>query len=224
MMIDNIEKYKYRGIRASFDKEFKRRYEWVYGYLVIRDHVDLNGEIKYYPTITQQVDYPGYPYGKLKDTFVIEESIAKCSGGKDIDGRWVYPGDLVRFVYGEDESSLSDDVYIFDDIIYTDDDYNVKACTVFPVWYHPFILGCIVTKMHHKVKVVGNIFENEDLAKYAYINLYKKEDEKYRKGFPHDFKITVTYKDEKGKKHTISTVANPSKEDDPVLEYRNFAI
>ena len=77
MNMNNIESYKYRGIRATFDKDFKKRYEWVYGYLVIRDQVDINGEIKYYPTITQQVDYPGYPYGKLKDIFVIENSISK---------------------------------------------------------------------------------------------------------------------------------------------------
>ena len=214
--MNNIESYKYRGIRASFDKNFVKRYEWVYGYLVIRDQVDINREIKYYPTITQQVDYPGHPYGILQDSFVIEDSVSKCSGGKDIDGKWVYPGDLIRFVYGEDEQSLSDEVYVFDKTIYVDDDDTIKVYTAFPVWHHPFISCRICDNMFHKVKVVGNIFEDRyiDLAKDAFVDLYKKEDEKYEEGFPHDFKITVTYKDEKGKKHTISTVANPSKEEE----------
>ena len=223
---NNIESYKYRGIRATFDKDFKRRYEWVYGYLVIRDQVDINGEIKYYPTITQQVDYPGYPYGKLKDTFVIEDSISKCSGGKDIDGKYVYPGDLIRFVYGEDEQSLSDEVYVFDKAICIDDDSTIRAYIAHPVWNHPFIPARTGDNMYHKVKVLGNIFENRYivLARDAFVNLYKKEDDEYQKGLLHDVKITVTYIGEDGKEHTVSTIANPSKEDDPVPEYHNFAI
>ena len=226
MNMNNIESYKYRGIRATFDKDFKKRYEWVYGYLVIRDQVDINGEIKYYPTITQQVDYPGYPYGKLKDIFVIENSISKCSGGKDIDGKWVYPGDLIRFVYGEDEQSLSNEVYVFNNAICIDDNDTITVYTASSVWNNPLIPVYINNSIFHKVKVVGNIFEDEYrvLARDAFVDLYKKEDEEYQKGLLHDVKITVTYTDEKGKKHTISTIANPSKPDDPVPEYHNFAI
>ena len=217
MNMNDIESYKYRGIRATFDKDFKRRYEWVYGYLVIRDQVDIDMEVKYYPTITQQVDYPGYPYGKLKDIFVIEESISKCSGGKDIDGKWVYPGDLIRFVYGEDELSLSNEVYVFDKAICVDDNATIRVYNAFSVWYHPlFMPAHISDNMFHKVKVVGNIFENKDLAGDRYVDLYSRYDEEYQKGFPHDFKITVTYTDEKGKKRTISTVANPSNKEEEI--------
>lgn len=212
--IQDIMKYRYRAIRATFDKDFKERYNWVYGYIVIRQVYDLYGNIQYCPVLVNQKDYPGAPYGKLEDTFIIPQTISKCSGGKDIDGTFVYPGDIVRFVYGEHESLLSSDAYVFKDIIATDKGGTITAFRSIPTWMH-YNTRC-TDEITHKIKIVGNIFENKELARDHFINIYGKEDEEYQKGFPHDFKITVTYTDEKGKKRTISTVANPSNKEEEI--------
>lgn len=213
VIIQDLMKYKYRAIRATFDKDFKERYNWVYGYIVIRHTHDLYGNLQYCPTIVTQKDYPGAPYGKLEDIFVIPQTISKCSGGKDIDGTFVYPGDIVKFVYGENESFLSSDAYVFKDIIATDENGAITAFRSIPTWMH-YDTQSAGSEITHKIKIVGNIFENKELARDHFIDIYGKEDEEYEKGYLHDFKVTVTYKDEKGKKHTISTILNPSNKEE----------
>ena len=180
MNMNNIESYKYRGIRDFADKKFRmnNRYEWLYGYLVIREAYHDDGTPEYYPSITRQVPHPLYENGILDLSFVNKNTVTKCSGGKDIDGKYVYSGDLVRLVSGGENGSLSDEVYVFDDMINSNKDGIILSCAVFPTHYLKYTPADESIKTYYRVKVVGNIFENKDLAGDRYVDLYSWYDEK----------------------------------------------
>lgn len=171
--------YLHRGLTRNHDRK------WVYGYPVVRNAICQDGNFFDHYKELYIVNLPNTPGQELHyesgsstadeinpyvsyNIFdgataiaVIPESVSPCTYFEDVDGVNLYPGDIVKEV--KDDGELDSEILIFlsGGKVYDDGAFDM-ICTGTSSPYSTWI------REKRKVKLIGNIYENKDLAGEAY--------------------------------------------------------
>lgn len=172
--------YLHRGLSCDYKRE------WVYGYPVVRNAIHQDGNSYNHYKELYLVNLPNTPGQELHyesgsstamemneyvsyNIFdgaiaiaVIPESVSPCTDFKDVDGVQLYPGDLVKDALSDKELDSEIFVFLGGRTIYDDGSFDIICTSTSKPESTRIREKC-------KVKLVGNIFENKDLAGKAYI-------------------------------------------------------